>query len=64
MMYVMETYATNLESLVSAKTELLRDEKKKTEELLYQMLPKSVSHSLSVNSEHSISTHLFCDQTF
>ena len=40
MMSIMEKYASNLEALVEERTDLLIEEKKKTEELLHQMLPK------------------------
>lgn len=36
----MEQYATNLESLVEQRTAAFMEEKKKSEELLYQVLPK------------------------
>ncbi len=36
----MELYANNLEKLVEEKTQELREEKKKSEELLYQILPR------------------------
>lgn len=42
----MEQYANNLESLVEEKTEQLSMEKRRTEELLYQVLPKSVAQTL------------------
>lgn len=38
----MEQYANNLESLVEEKTEQLSLEKRRSEELLYQVLPRSV----------------------
>lgn len=37
----MEQYANNLESLVEEKTEQLSMEKRRTEELLFQVLPRS-----------------------
>ena len=40
MVAIMEKYASNLEALVEDRTDQLREEKKKTEELLLQMLPK------------------------
>ncbi len=39
----MEKYATNLEELVEEKTDQLREEKKRTDELLHQMLPRYTS---------------------
>lgn len=42
----MEQYANNLEQLVEEKTQSLIDEKKKTEELLYQLLPKYIADEL------------------
>ncbi|XP_071097815.1 atrial natriuretic peptide receptor 1-like [Haliotis cracherodii] len=42
----MELYANNLEKLVEEKTLELREEKKKSEELLYQILPRSVAEKL------------------
>lgn len=36
----MEKYAYNLEGLVQERTNLLYEEKKKTDTLLYQMLPR------------------------
>ncbi|KAL5018501.1 hypothetical protein ScPMuIL_004223 [Solemya velum] len=46
MMAMMEKYASNLEALVEERTDLLIEEKKKTEELLLQMLPRSVAEQL------------------
>ena len=40
MISIMEKYANNLEAVVDERTEQLIEEKKKTEELLHQMLPK------------------------
>lgn len=42
----MEYYANNLESLVEEKTEQLNMEKRRTEELLYQVLPRPVATQL------------------
>ncbi|XP_071439593.1 atrial natriuretic peptide receptor 1 isoform X2 [Hetaerina americana] len=42
----MEQYATNLEALVSEKTEQLSQEKRRSEELLYQVLPRQVAEQL------------------
>ncbi|KFM63400.1 Atrial natriuretic peptide receptor 2, partial [Stegodyphus mimosarum] len=42
----MEQYANNLESLVEQRTAAFMEEKKKSEELLYQVLPKSVAEQL------------------
>ncbi|CAL1275893.1 unnamed protein product [Larinioides sclopetarius] len=42
----MEQYAHNLESLVEQRTAAFMEEKKKSEELLYQVLPKSVAEQL------------------
>ncbi|KAK0044787.1 atrial natriuretic peptide receptor 1 [Biomphalaria pfeifferi] len=42
----MELYANNLEKMVEDKTVELREEKKKSEELLYQILPRSVADRL------------------
>lgn len=44
----MEQYANNLEQLIEEKTESLLDEKKKTEEILYQLLPKFIAEELKV----------------
>lgn len=40
MLSIMEKYAYNLEGLVQERTNLLYEEKKKTDMLLYQMLPR------------------------
>lgn len=40
MLAMMEKYATNLEALVDERTDLLVQEKRKTEALLYEMLPR------------------------
>ncbi|XP_071825749.1 atrial natriuretic peptide receptor 1-like isoform X7 [Apostichopus japonicus] len=42
----MEQYASNLEDLVEERTEAFYEEKKKAEELLYQILPKPVAEEL------------------
>ena len=40
MMAIMERYATKLEEIVEERTDQLREEKKRTEALLNQMLPR------------------------
>ncbi|XP_070535597.1 atrial natriuretic peptide receptor 1-like isoform X2 [Ptychodera flava] len=42
----MEQYATNLESLVEERTQAFLEEKRKSEELLYQVLPRSIAEQL------------------
>ena len=39
MVLMLEKYATNLEDIVAERTKQLIEEKKKTDTLLYQMLP-------------------------
>ncbi|XP_056019225.1 receptor-type guanylate cyclase Gyc76C-like isoform X2 [Ostrea edulis] len=51
MISIMEKYANNLEAVVDERTEQLIEEKKKTEELLHQMLPKSVAEQLKMGKE-------------
>ncbi|KAL3268643.1 hypothetical protein HHI36_007747 [Cryptolaemus montrouzieri] len=46
MMAVMEKYANNLEALVDERTDQLQEEKRKTESLLYEMLPRTVADQL------------------
>lgn len=61
-MELMEKYANNLEDVVSERTRLLCEEKKKTEDLLHRMLPETVADSLTRGhgvepvSYHSVST--------
>ena len=40
MIAMMEKYANQLEDLVAQRTKELEEEKKKTEELLFRMLPR------------------------
>ena len=40
MIAIMERYAHNLEGIIADRTEQLVEEKKRTDELLNQMLPK------------------------
>ena len=42
MLRMMEKYANNLEEVISERTKQLMEEKKKTDTLLYRMLPKYV----------------------
>uniref|UniRef100_A0ABD2W0F8 Guanylate cyclase n=1 Tax=Trichogramma kaykai TaxID=54128 RepID=A0ABD2W0F8_9HYME len=56
MMAMMEKYANNLEALVDERTDQLSEEKKKTDALLYEMLPRYVAEQLKrghkVEAEH------------
>ncbi|XP_034480343.1 speract receptor [Drosophila innubila] len=56
MMAMMEKYANNLEALVDDRTDQLQEEKKKTDALLHEMLPRCVSDQLKkghkVDPEH------------
>lgn len=56
MMAMMEKYANNLEQLVDERTDQLQEEKKKTEALLLEMLPRPVAEQLKkgnkVEAEH------------
>ena len=45
----MEHYANNLEALVEERTADYLEQKKKAEDLLYMMLPKSVSFQYFIN---------------
>ena len=46
MFNMMEKYANNLETLVDERTHLLHEEKRKTDDLLYLMLPIPVAEQL------------------
>ena len=46
MLAMMEKYANNLEMLVDERTHLLIEEKRKTDALLHEMLPKPVAEQL------------------
>ncbi|GFS23488.1 guanylate cyclase [Elysia marginata] len=63
MMAIMEKYASNLESLVHSRTDELIEEKKKTEELLQDMLPGAVAdqlmHGKQVEAESFDSVTIF-----
>ncbi|ESO83952.1 hypothetical protein LOTGIDRAFT_91228, partial [Lottia gigantea] len=51
MLAIMEKYADSLEALVEDRTDQLIQEKKKTEELLHQMLPSSVADQLMTGKQ-------------
>ena len=42
MIAIMEKYSKNLEEIVDERTDQLREEKRRTDELLHQMLPEWV----------------------
>ena len=55
MLAMMEKYANNLETLVDERTQLLIEEKRRTEALLHEMLPRPVAEQLKqVSGLHSI----------
>ncbi|KAK3879434.1 hypothetical protein Pcinc_015987, partial [Petrolisthes cinctipes] len=47
MVQMMEQYSKNLEELVTARTHQLREEERKTKDLLHRMLPSTVAASLT-----------------
>ncbi|XP_076471180.1 atrial natriuretic peptide receptor 1-like [Babylonia areolata] len=51
MVHMMEKYSTRLEELVAQRTAQLEDEKRKTDALLYRMLPRKVAEDLK-RGEH------------
>ena len=53
MLNIMEKYANNLEELVAQRTVELVDEKKKTETLLYRMLPRWVALVVILNGANT-----------
>ncbi|XP_052249815.1 atrial natriuretic peptide receptor 1-like [Dreissena polymorpha] len=53
----MEQYATNLEGMVEEKTQAFLEEKKRSEELLYKVLPRSVADQLRMG--HSVNPEAF-----
>lgn len=58
-MAIMEKYASNLEDLVEERTDQLIEEKKKTEELLHQMLPRYMWIS-EIDNYFSVRSVAFC----
>jgi len=48
MLSMMEKYAYNLEELVEEKTQQYMEEKRKSDMLLYSMMPVSVYHAFSL----------------
>ncbi|KAI0229580.1 Atrial natriuretic peptide receptor 1, partial [Lamellibrachia satsuma] len=57
MLTMMEKYANNLEELVEVRTAELVEEKKKTDMLLYRMLPEAIAERLKHG--HSIEAEIF-----
>ena len=60
LLHRMEQYANNLEGLVAERTKELLQEKKKSEELLYQVLPKyDITRTSSALLKHAYA--ICCD---
>ncbi|KAJ6645523.1 Guanylate cyclase 32E [Pseudolycoriella hygida] len=57
MMAMMEKYANNLEALVDERTDQLQEEKKKTDALLLQMLPRPVAEQLKKGNKVEAETY-------
>jgi class 3 adenylate cyclase len=53
MIEMMEKYTNNLEEIVEERTQQLAQEKKKTDELLYKMLPRTIAEQLKLGKEVS-----------
>ncbi|XP_070550787.1 atrial natriuretic peptide receptor 1-like [Ptychodera flava] len=51
MITMMEKYANHLEDLVAERTQQLADEQRKTDELLYRMLPRAVAEQLKLGKD-------------
>ena len=49
MIRIMEKYTDNLEELVAERTKQLEDEKQKTDQLLYSMLPRYFKFSFKLH---------------
>lgn len=62
----MEQYANNLEALVEEKTDQLSQEKRRSEELLFQVLPRLVlmrnDWFLFFFLIHNVDTYVLCTQ--
>lgn len=56
-MAMMEKYANNLEQLVDERTDQLQEEKKKTEALLLEMLPRPVAEQLKKGNKVEAETY-------
>ncbi|XP_062518112.1 uncharacterized protein LOC134193301 isoform X2 [Corticium candelabrum] len=66
MVQMLEKYSSNLEHLVEQRTQALADEKSRSEELLYRMIPKKVAQQLKSGSKITAEqfeevTVCFCD---
>ncbi|CAG5136001.1 unnamed protein product, partial [Candidula unifasciata] len=61
MLSLMERYSNRLEDLVSERTLQLEEEKRKTDTLLYRMLPRKVADDLKIG--HHVQAEAFTDVT-
>ena len=62
MLDMMEKYANNLEEIVEQRTSELVEEKKKTDALLYRMLPRLLCHPKLYNFVSSLYSSLWLFQ--
>ena len=59
MVVMMEKYSTQLEEIVAERTEQLQEEKRKTDALLYRMLPRFVLYIYNNNLEYPLFTYFY-----
>lgn len=58
MIAMMEKYTNNLEEVVAERTEQLQEEKRKTDELLFRMLPRYKNKAVVIDFQCTNTLHL------